>query len=322
VRADIDKTVTAPVAPAMALARPAAPPTRARALTAASLRSLRRSWPVALVGMALIALWYAVGLYDDIPAASQLLGNGASSGQVWNAALDLHNPWVPLPHQVLADFFGALAQAPDAPASLWLHLGTTGMEALLGLIAGTVLGVLIATVFVLSRLAERTFLPYVVASQTVPVIALAPIIISVFGISLTSKVIISTYLTFFAVAVSTTKGFKSTAPLAHELMRSYAANPWQVYWKLRFPTALPYLFTGLKVAATASLVGAIIAELPFGSATGLGARLLQATTYDATVAIWSTILAAAMLGMTAYGAIALLERLIVRRPVTGVGGPE
>ncbi len=317
----MDKTATAPSA-ALTRMRPAAPPTRARVLAATALRSLRRSWPVALVGVVLIALWYAVGLYDDIPAASQLLGPGASSGQVWNAALNLHNPWVPLPHQVLADFFGALAQPPDAPAGLWLHLGTTGMEALLGLVAGTVLGVLIATVFVLSRPLERTFLPYVVASQTVPVIALAPIIISIFGISLTSKVIISTYLTFFAVAVSTTKGFKSTAPLAHELMRSYAANPWQVYWKLRFPTALPYLFTGLKVAATASLVGAIIAELPFGSATGLGARLLQATTYDATVAIWSTILAAAVLGMAAYGAIALLERLVVRRPATSIGGPE
>ncbi len=313
----MDKTATAS---SPARVRAAAPPTRAHALAATVPRSLRRSWPVALIGVVLIALWYAVGLYDDLPAARQLLGDGASSGQVWNAALDLHNPWVPLPHQVLADFFGALAQPPDAPASLWLHLGTTGMEALLGLIAGTILGILIATVFVLSRLVERTFLPYVVASQTVPVIALAPIIISIFGISLTAKVIVSTYLTFFAVAVSTTKGFKSTAPLAHELMRSYAANPWQIYWKLRFPAALPYLFTGLKVAATASLVGAIIAELPFGSATGLGARLLQATTYNATVAIWSTILAAAVLGMVAYGAIALLERLLARRPGTTIGG--
>lgn len=105
----MDKTATAS---SPARVRAAAPPTRAHALAATVPRSLRRSWPVALIGVVLIALWYAVGLYDDLPAARQLLGDGASSGQVWNAALDLHNPWVPLPHQVLADFFGALASRP------------------------------------------------------------------------------------------------------------------------------------------------------------------------------------------------------------------
>jgi NitT/TauT family transport system permease protein len=115
------------------------------------------------------------------------------------------------------------------------------------------------------------------------------------------------------------KGLGSADPLAYDLMRSYAANPWQVYWKLRFPVALPYLFTGLKVGATASLVGAIIAELPFGSTTGLGARLLAASTYDQTIAGWSTMLAASVLGLVGFSAIVLLERLAVKQRAATAG---
>ncbi len=284
------------------------------------LSALRGQAPVVVIAVILLALWYGLGLYSDVPFARETLGKGASFGLVLHTALTLPSPFVPLPHQVLADFFTALAQPFDAPRGLWIHLEATGAEALLGLCCGTALGVLIATLFVHSRPLESAFLPFVVASQTVPVLALAPIVVSTLGITLTAKVVVATYLAFFAVTVSTLKGFKSADPLAHELMQSYAANRWQVYRTLLFPVALPYLFAGLKVAATASLVGAIVAELPFGSRTGLGARLIEATNYNETIAWWSTMLAGAVLGILAFAAISLLERLVVKRRPTGIGG--
>ena len=275
--------------------------------------------PIALLGLAIVAIWYIAGIYSNIPFARLILGKQARDDAVLRQALNLPMPWVPLPHQVLGDFINALAQPLDSPRGLWIHMGATGLESLLGLLAGTLLGVAIASAFVHSRSLENAFLPYVVASQTVPIIALAPIVIGMLGISLAAKVVVAAYLVFFSVTVSMVKGFKSTDPLAYELMRSYAATPGQIYRKLRFPTALPFLFAGLKVGATASLVGAIIAELPFGSTTGLGARLLVATTYDQTIAWWSTMLAASILGVIGFTAISLLERLIVKRPPSSQG---
>lgn len=288
----------------------------------------RRSWtarlrdalPVLVIAVVVVAAWYVIGLYNDVPQAQLTADPHTPFNQLVSKALNLSQPFVPLPHQVVRDFFNALAQPLDSPSGLWIHLGATGLEALLGLLAGLLLGIVIATIFVHSRLTELALLPYVVASQTVPVIALAPIVIGIMGISLAAKVVVSAYLAFFSVTVSTVKGFKSAEPVAYALMRSYAANPWQVYWKLRFPVALPYLFTGLKVAATASLVGAIIAELPFGSTTGLGARLLAASTYNQTIILWSTMLAASALGIVGFGAITLLERLVVKRRPAGLGG--
>ena len=141
------------------------------------LAALRGQTPAAVIAVVLVALWYGLGLYSDVPFAQEILGKGATSGQVLHTALSLPSPFVPLPHQVLGDFFGALAQPLDSPRGLWVHLEATGSEALLGLCCGTLLGVLIATLFVHSRPIESAFLPFVVASQTVPVLALAPIVV-------------------------------------------------------------------------------------------------------------------------------------------------
>jgi NitT/TauT family transport system permease protein len=219
-------------------------------------------------------------------------------------------PWVPPPHQVVQDLYNSLARSPGDPRALWVHLGTTGAEMALGLLAGGLLGLAIATTFIHFRPIERAFLPWVVASQTIPVLALAPIVISLFGINLLGKVVVTTYLVFFAVTISAMKGLRSADALAHELLRSYAASPWQVYWKLRFPAALPYIFTGLKVGATAALVGAIIAEL-FGSNYGLGQRIVFATYYNQTIVWWSTMLAASLLGLAGFLVLTALERLVV-----------
>jgi len=276
------------------------------------LRTFGRAFlPVALVGAAIIVVWYILAVRGNWAQVQQQ--NPTITG-FWNTAratMQVDQPWVPTPHQVVQNLYQSLDRSPNDPRAIWVHLGTTGAEMGLGLLAGGVLGLLIATLFVHSRPMERAFLPWVVASQTVPVLALAPIVISIFGITLTGKVVVTSYLVFFAVAISAIKGLRSADPLAHELMRSYAANPWQIYWKLRFPAALPFVFTGLKIGATAALVGAIVAEL-FGSNYGLGQRIVFASYYTQTIVWWSTMLAASLLGLAAYSLLAGAERLIVR----------
>jgi NitT/TauT family transport system permease protein len=273
----------------------------------------RQVWPVVVVGVAILVIWYALALHGNWPQAQQSSPPHAGFWTLAQSAMSQDAPWIPPPHQVIQNLYSALDRSPSDPRALWVHLGTTGSEMALGLLAGGLLGLLIATIFVHSQPIERAFLPWVVASQTVPVLALAPIVISLFGINLLGKLVVTTYLVFFAVTVSAIKGLKSADALAHELMRSYAANPWQVYWKLRFPAALPYIFTGLKIGATAALVGAIIAEL-FGSNYGLGQRIVFATYYNQTIVWWSTMLAASLLGLAGYLVLSLLEGVFVRRP--------
>jgi NitT/TauT family transport system permease protein len=285
-------------------------PTRLRVLG-------RAAWPVVAVGIAIIVVWYGLAIRGNWPQARLLESPRTGFWTTARDTMQLAQPWVPPPHQVVQNLYQSLDRTPNDPRALWVHLGTTGAEMALGLVAGGLLGLVIGTVFVHARTLERAFLPWVVASQTVPVLALAPIVISIFGITLTGKVVVTSYLVFFAVAISAIKGLRSADPLAHELMRSYAANPWQVYWKLRFPASLPFVFTGLKIGATASLVGAIVAEL-FGSNYGLGQRIVFASYYTQTIVWWSTMLAASLLGLAAYTVLACLERLLVRtRPRHG-----
>jgi len=276
------------------------------------LRSFgRAAAPIALVGAVILAVWYVLAARGNWAQVRQQDPTNTGFWSTLRATMQVDQPWVPTPHQVVQNLYQSLARTPDDPRAIWVHLGTTGAEMGLGLLVGGLLGLLIATLFVHSRPIERAFLPWVVASQTVPVLALAPIVISIFGITLTGKVVVTSYLVFFAVAVSAIKGLRSADPLAHELMRSYAANPWQVYWKLRFPAALPFVFTGLKIGATAALVGAIVAEL-FGSNYGLGQRIVFASYYTQTIVWWSTMLAASLLGLGAYSLLAIAERLVVR----------
>ena len=159
----------------------------------------------------------------------------------------------------------------------------TWREAVIGFVVGALLGLLLATVFVHSRLAERAFVPYVVASQTIPIVALAPMIVFAFGPNVTSVVIIATYLTFFPVTIAMIRGLRSPDPRALELMRSYAAGRWATYRKVRLPASVPYLFTALKIAATASIVGAIIGEGPGGIPTASAARSSTSTSSTSPV---------------------------------------
>lgn len=193
----------------------------------------------------------------------------------------------------------------------------TLQEAVFGFLFGGCLGFTLGVLFAHSGLLERGLLPYVVASQTVPLLAIAPMVVIWLGGSWFSVAVIAAYLTFFPVTINTLQGLRSPEPTAIELMHSYAASKWDILWKLRVPAALPYIFTALKVSATASVVGAIIGELPSGIADGLGRVILNFNQYYTTgpEKLWAAILFASLTGMSFFLVISLLERLIVRKQV-------
>jgi NitT/TauT family transport system permease protein len=199
----------------------------------------------------------------------------------------------------------------------------TGREAALGFVFGGLLGLALAAVFVHSKLAERAFMPYIVASQTVPILALAPLICLAFGNGLVGIVIVASYLTFFPVTIAQIRGLTSPDPRAIELMRSCAASRWSVFWKLRMPASLPYLFSALRLAATASIVGAIVGEgNPGGSQFGLGRAILNFNEQYASgpEKLWAAMFVAALLGLAFFAIVRLLELSTFRgRPAAAIG---
>ena len=223
-----------------------------------------------------------------------------------------------LPH--VWDVFGALSAPVQRGADQSLAQFLVGAsfytwrEAAIGFLLGTVIGIALAAVFVHSRLLERALVPYVIASQTIPIVALAPMIVFAFGQDVTSVVIIATYLTFFPVTIAMIRGLRSPDPRALELMRSYAASRWSVFWKLRMPSSVPYLFTALKIAATASIVGAIVGEGPGGIPDGLGRAIINFNNQyiSGPEKLWATILACAVLGIVFFGLIRLAELIALR----------
>jgi len=202
---------------------------------------------------------------------------------------------------------------------LWDAALFTAKEAAVGFLLGASIGFLIAVVLVHSRLLQRGFLPYIVASQTVPILAIAPMVVIWLGgrglPDWLSVSVISAYLTFFPVTINTLRGLDSADPRALELMRSYAASRLRILWKVRIPASLPFVFTALKVSATASVVGAIIGELPASIQSGLGGAILNFNQYYASSppSLWATNLIAALLGITFFLIILLAEKLVVRR---------
>jgi NitT/TauT family transport system permease protein len=202
---------------------------------------------------------------------------------------------------------------------LWDSTLFTAKEAFVGLLLGASIGFVLAIVLHHSRLLQRGFLPYIVASQTVPILAIAPMVVVWMGSrglpAWFSVAVIAAYLTFFPVTINTLRGLDSADARALELMRSYAASRWSILWKLKVPASLPYLFAALKVSATASVVGAIIGELPSSIQDGLGGAILNFNQYylSSPESLWATNLIAALVGITFFVAVVVLERLVVRR---------
>ena len=224
---------------------------------------------------------------------------------------------MPAPHQVAMDFYESLTEWPiDSPRNLIYHVIVTGQSTLLGFVLGTALGLLLSVLIVHSRTLDKALLPWIVASQTVPVLAIAPIVLVVLGSlgfsGTAPKAFIAMYLCFFPVTVAMVQGLRSPQKIETEMMHTYAASRWQSLWLLRLPSALPFLFPALRVGVAAGLVGAMVAELPTGAQAGLGARLLTGSYYGQTVQIWSALVMSALLGLALTGAVAGVERLVLR----------
>lgn len=225
-----------------------------------------------------------------------------------------------LPHlgDILGSFFEpAQRNGPPLYEILFKASLFTLSEAIGGFAIGGILGFILAVIFTHSRLLQRGLLPYVVASQTVPILAIAPmVVVWMRQIDLTQLAvpIIAAYLTFFPVTIYTLRGLTSVSPTQLELMQSYAASRLQILIKLRIPNALPQMFTALKISATASVVGTIIGELPSGIQDGLGGSILNFNQYyvQGPPRLWATIVAASLVGMLFFGAVSLAERYIVR----------
>jgi NitT/TauT family transport system permease protein len=198
----------------------------------------------------------------------------------------------------------------------------TAKEAAVGFALGATFGFAIGVVLAHSRLLIRGFMPYIVASQTIPILAIAPMVVVWVNPKLPAGLqgwgsvsVIAAYLTFFPVAINTLRGLQSADQRALELMRAYAANRWTILWKLRVPASLPYVFSALKVAATASVVGAIIGELPSGLQSGLGGAILNFNQYYSIEPqeLWATNIVAALLGIVFFVVVVIAEKVVVRR---------
>lgn len=280
--------------------------------TAPPQRALRHR-VVAFVAFMVIVLvlWEAFKLVAGDPWFSNGQKVWDPPLRIWLASdVNLPHPWV-----ILTRALAPLTSGSSESLGGYLigQAVFTMREALTGFFLGGVLGIGLATAFVHFRLIERAFVPYVVASQTVPIIALAPLIMFFTGHNASSVIIIATYLCFFPVTIAMLRGLRSPDPRALELMRSYAASRRAVLWKVRFPASLPYLFTALKITATASVVGAIVGEGPGGMQEGLGRALMFFSQQYAIAPekLWASIFVTAGLGILFYLAIVGAERWVL-----------
>jgi NitT/TauT family transport system permease protein len=255
---------------------------------------------------------------DQATRAGQELSLPALVEATWSQ----DKPKLPAPHQVAVEIWQTtgemvLAGRGMSKRSLFYHSWITFSSTALGFLLGTALGIALAIGIVYNRTMDMSVMPWVIASQTIPILAIAPMIIVVLnavGISgLLPKAMISMYLSFFPVVVGMVKGLRSPGAMQLDQMRTWNAGPGQTFWKLRLPSSMPYLFASLKVGMAASVVGAIVGELPTGAVAGLGARLLAGSYYGQTIQIWSALIMAATLAALLVGLIGLVQRMTLRR---------
>ena len=277
--------------------------------------------PVAVVVLAIFFLWYLFAVILNAPWAhdkAKRAGVELNFSQLVSDTWSQDKPKLPAPHQVGRELWKTTVEKKiTSKRSLIFHGWITLSTTLLGFLFGTGLGILLAIGIVHNRAMDMSVMPWVIASQTIPILAIAPMIIVVLnavGISgLIPKAMISMYLSFFPVVVGMVKGLRSPEVGQMDLLKTYHASRFEVLWKLRLPSSMPYLFTSLKVAMAASLVGAIVAELPTGAVAGLGARLLAGSYYGQTIQIWSALISAAVLAAALVGLIGIMQRLTLHK---------
>ena len=277
--------------------------------------------PVLTVVGFLFVAWYAAAIWLNAPWAYDKATRSGAELTTTTLVADTWSqdkPKLPAPHQVGAELWKTTVEKKiTSKRSLIYHSWVTLSATLLGFALGTGLGILLAVGIVFNRTMDMSVMPWVIASQTIPILAIAPMIIVVLnavGVSgLLPKAMISMYLSFFPVVVGMVKGLRSPDQMQLDQMRTWHASASQTFWKLRLPASMPYFFTSLKIAMAASLVGAIVGELPTGAVAGLGARLLAGSYYGQTIQIWSALIMAAALAAALVGIIGVLQRGTLKR---------
>ena len=267
-----------------------------------------------------LLIWYGGAWLLNAPGAIERVLRDQPWGwqDLFTATMAMERPVLPAPHQVAADFWSSLVDWPlDSPRNLLFHVAVTAESTLWGVVLGSLLGLLLAVCIVHSRTLDRALLPWIVASQSVPVLAIAPIVLVILGslgfAGVAPKAVIAMYLCFFPVTVAMVQGLRSPLRIETEMLYTYAASRWQALWLLRLPASLPFLFPALRVGIAAGLVGAMVAELPTGAQAGLGARLLTGSYYGNTVQIWSALVMSALLGLLLTSLVAGLEHMALRQ---------
>ncbi len=305
---------------------------------------MRNLLPVLTVLAAILAIWYAAVAPMNIRVALDQAERSGTAVEpatslerldtsVWrlmvantsqiSGGYSLERPRLPTPEQVGQELWkttGEMAMRGRAMSkrSLIYHGWITLQSTLWGFLLGTSLGILGAVAIVYSRVVDMSLMPWAIISQTVPIVALAPMIIvlsSQLGIEGRGvpKAVISAYLCYFPVLVGMVKGLRSPAISQLDLLKTYNANGLAVFLKLRLPSSVPYLFTSLKVGIAAALVGTIVGELPTGAISGLGARILIGDQFGTPLAIWAALLAAAILAGLLVTLLDVLQRVTLRR---------
>jgi NitT/TauT family transport system permease protein len=268
-----------------------------------------------LVAITAVALYYPLMLLANVPVAQRALDRGAvlNCKTALECAVSLPSPVVPAPAQLLRGV-SSLYWPPFSETSVPYNALVTAAGTLLGLALGAVVGLAFAVLVVRSRPFERALMPWLVASQTVPIIAIAPMLAVILGqygvVGLLPKVLIAAYIAFFPVTVGVAKGLRSPDPLQLDLMRTYDAPEAQTFRLLRFPASVPYLFTAFKVATTAALIGAIVAESATISFAGLGRMLSENSRASDAVGLWLVMFGSAALGIALVALVGVLERLV------------
>ena len=281
--------------------------------------------PILTVVAAIVVLWYAAAIgMNGKWAREQAARDGVelSFTELVADTWSQERPRLPVPHQVLRELWNTtgakvLKGRTWSKRSLIFHGWITLSATLAGFAIGSLAGILLAVGIVHNKAMDMSVMPWAIASQTIPILAIAPMIIVVLnsiGIQgLIPKAIISAYLSFFPVVVGMVKGLRAPGREQLDLLRTYNASGAQTFWKLRLPASMPYLFTSLKIGMAASLVGAIVGELPTGAIRGLGARMLTGSYYGQTIQIWSALFAAAILAAVLVGTIGMIEKAVLRR---------
>ncbi|MGO4336117.1 ABC transporter permease [Labrys sp. KB_33_2] len=301
------------------------------ARTAPSLWSrlmVGKAGPVTVVVLAIFALWYLACLPMNGSALQRAMPDAASRPLIeqFIAAINLPDGNLAAPHQiVMAMVQGLFFEPPLGRRSLVYHGLITLSSALSGFVLGAVLGIVLAVLIVHYRSMRQSLMPWVIVSQTIPILALVPLLTAITGRLgapiLVPKALIATYLCFFPVTVGMVKGLMSPDLMQLDLMRTYDASKWQTFWKLRWPAATPYLFASLKIAIAGCIVGAIVAEMPTGAQGGLGSRLLAGYQYNnLRLVLWAALFTAALLSAVLIGLIGLIEKRTLTR--MGVKGEQ